>query len=270
MRALEAGADTLLMPADPDAALKAVVAAVESGRLARRRIQESVAKILAAKEKVGLDRKRSVDVEALGDVIDSPEATEKAEQVAARAVTLVRNGRNLVPLAAPQRACFVVMPENRSATEGQAFTEELHSHVAKAPVAVLDPAMTRDALEESIKKLSGCDTYVVAAFSSVAAYRGAIGLSGELPQILQSLIASRKPVLLIALGNPYLLRSFPDVAAYLATFSTAPPSETAAVQALFGEINITGHLPVSIPPLASYGEGLQLRALRAPLASQTQ
>ena len=73
MRALEAGADTLLMPADPDAAIKAVVAAVQSGRLTRQRIQDSVIKILAAKEKVGLDRKRFVDLEAIGDVVDSPE-----------------------------------------------------------------------------------------------------------------------------------------------------------------------------------------------------
>ena len=102
VRALEAGADALLMPTDPDAAIKAVVAAVESGRLTRQRIQESVVKILAAKEKVGLDRKRFVDLEAIGDVVDSPEANEKAQEIADRAVTLVRNAGNLVPLAAPE------------------------------------------------------------------------------------------------------------------------------------------------------------------------
>jgi len=263
VRALEAGADTLLMPPDPDAAMKAVVAAVESGRLTRRRIQESVAKILAAKEKVGLDRKRSVDVEAISDVIDSPEANEKAQEVADRAVTLVRNTHNLVPLAAPQQSCYIVMAESRYSSEGQAFAQEVRKRLPKSSLATLDPSMSRDAMEESVRKLSGCDSYAVAAFSSVAAYRGTIGLAGELPQLLQSLIASRKPVALIALGNPYLLRNIPDVAAYLATFSTAPPSELAAVRALFGEINISGHLPVSIPPVAQYGEGLQVRATRA-------
>src|SRR6185503_18145037 len=74
VRALEAGADTLLMPADPDAAIRAVVAAVQSRRLPRHRIQESVAKILAAKEKLGLDRKRMVGVESISEVVESPEA----------------------------------------------------------------------------------------------------------------------------------------------------------------------------------------------------
>ena len=65
---------------------------------------------------------------------------------------------------------------------------------------------------------------------------------------------------LIALGNPYLLRNFPTVTAYMATFSTVPPSEIAAVKALFGEIAIRGHLPVTIPGLANYGDGIALAA----------
>ena len=79
------------MPADPEAAIRAVVAAVESGRLTRQRIEESVVKLLAAKERLGLDRKRTVDLEAIGDTVDSPEANEKAREIAGRAVTLVRN-----------------------------------------------------------------------------------------------------------------------------------------------------------------------------------
>jgi beta-N-acetylhexosaminidase len=263
VRALEAGADALLMPPDPDAAIRAVVAAVESGRLTRSRIRESVVKVLAAKERVGLDRKRFVDVEAIGDVINSPEANEKAQEIADRAVTLVRNKEALVPLAAPERACYVVLAEGRYSTEGETFVQELRKRVAKAAVATLDPSMSREAMEQAALKLPQCDTFVVDAFSSAAAYRGTVGLSGDLPQWVQGLIASGKPVVFIALGDPYLLRSFPDVPAYLATFSTSRVSEVAAVRALLGEINITGHLPVTIPGLAQYGEGIQARATHA-------
>ena len=263
VRALEAGADTLLMPSDPDEAIKAVVAAVEGGRLTRQRIHESAIKILAAKEKVGLDRKRVVDLEAIEDVVDSPEASEKAQEVADRAVTLVRNGGELIPLVAPERACYVVMPENRLTTEGQVFLQELHKRLPRAPVAVMDPSVAREGVDDMIGKLSGCASYAVAAFTSVAAYRGTPGqLAGELPHALETLAASGKPVALVALGNPYLLRNFPAVTASLATFSNVPPSEVAAVRALFGEINIGGHLPVSIPGLANYGEGIQVTAKR--------
>ena len=263
VRALEAGADVLLMPVDPEAALKAVVAAVGSGRLTRRRIQESVVAILSAKERLGLDRKRLVDLEAIGDIVDSPEASERAQQIAARAVTLVRNDGNLIPLATPERACFVVMVENRYSSDGQVFTQEVRRRAPSAAVAFLDSSMPRDALEDALRGLPACQSYAVAAFATVAAYRGSVGLAGELPHALETLIASGQPVALVALGNPYLLRTFPGVAAYLATFSNVPPSEVAAGEALFGEIDIRGHLPVSIPGLANYGEGIQVRATRA-------
>ena len=260
VRAIEAGADTLLMPADPETAIRAVVAAVENGRIERARIERSVVKILAAKEKVGLDRKRFVKVEGLGDVINSPEANEKAQQVAERAVTLVRNQDGLVPLAAPERACFLVLAENRYANEGQTFSQEVRARLAHATVTTLDPSLSRADVDAALAHLTQCDTYVVAAFASVTAYRGSLGLEGDLPHAMETLAAAAKPVVLVALGNPYLLRSVPAVSAYLATFSNVAPSETAAVKALWGEIDIRGHLPVSIPGLAARGDGIQVKA----------
>ncbi len=262
VRAVEAGADTLLMPSDPDAAIRAVVGAVENGRISRHRVQESVVRILSAKEKVGLDRKRYIDLEGMGDVVDDPEANLKAQEIANRAVTLVRNTGNLVPLAAPDRACYVVISEGRYSTGGQTFAQAVRQRVTRASLATLDPSMSRQDLEDAINRLSSCDSYAVAAFASVTASRGSVGLAGDLPHAIEMLGATRKPVVLVALGNPYLLRNFPNVAAYLATYSNVPPSETAAVKALWGEINITGHLPVSIPGQAKYGEGIQVQATR--------
>ncbi len=259
VRALEAGADTLLMPADPDVAIRAVVAAVESGRLTRTRIRESVVKILAAKERTGLDRKRFVDLEGIGDVVDSPEDIARAQEIADRAVTLVRNTGNAVPLAALEGVCFVVMPEGRYSAEGHILLQEIRKRTRGASVTQADPSMSRETLDEAIAKLQTCDNYAIAAFSSGTSGVGT-GLSGELPHVIEALVASGKPVTLVALGNPYLLRSFPHVAAYMATFSTVPPSEIAAVKALWGEIAISGHLPVTIPGLANYGEGIQLHA----------
>ena len=82
VRAFEAGADTLLMPTDPDAAIRAVVSAVQGGRISLARLQESVVRILNAKEKVGLDRKRFIDLEGMGEVVDDPEANAKAQEIA--------------------------------------------------------------------------------------------------------------------------------------------------------------------------------------------
>ena len=263
VRAIEAGADVLLMPSDPDAAIRGVIAAVESGRLKRLRVQQSVVRVLEAKERAGLDRKSSVSLEGISDAVNSPEANDKAQEVADRAVTLVRNAPGLVPVAAPERARFLVFSEGRYSADGQVFAEELRKRLPQVAMATLDPTMSREGISEALARLPECDRYVVAAYSAVVAYRGTVGLGGELPHALDEMLASGKAVTLIALGNPYLLRDFPGVAAYLATYSTAPPAETAAVRALFGEIPIQGRLPVTIPGLAQPGDGLQILSRRS-------
>jgi len=260
VRALEAGADTLLMPADPDAAIRAVVSAVESGRLSHQRIQTSVVKILSAKERAGLATKRLVDLEAIGDVIDSPEANDKAQETADRAVTLLRNNENFLPLTAPDRACYVVLAENRYSIQGQTFMQEVRKRVKGATALTLDPSMPRTQIDDSLGKLTSCQGYVVAAFAQVGANRGSVGLLGDLPHAVETIASRGTNVALIALGSPYLLRSFPNLAAYVATFSSVPTSEIAAVKALFGEMQVRGHTPVTIPGLAKYGDGLQLAA----------
>ena len=129
--------------------------------------------------------------------------------------------------------------------------------------------MSREALEEAIRRLPACQSYAVAAFASVSAYRGSVGLAGELPHAVEALVASGKPVALVALGNPYLLRRFPRTWP-----RTWRPSATCRrrrwrrSKALFGEIDIRGHLPVSIPGLANYGEGIQVPATRAVAGCQ--
>jgi beta-N-acetylhexosaminidase len=55
-----------------------------------------------------------------------------------------------------------------------------------------------------------------------------------------------------------MIRSFAGASAYLTTYSSVAPSEVAAVKALFGEIPIQGHLPVTIPGIAKYGDGIQI------------
>jgi beta-N-acetylhexosaminidase len=92
----------------------------------------------------------------------------------------------------------------------------------------------------------------------VAAYRGSVALEGGLSGLVTGLIKSSAPVALISLGSPYLLRNFPDVSAYAATFSTSSTSEIAAARAILGEIPIQGKLPVSIPGLAKIGDGIQV------------
>lgn len=262
VRALEAGTDCLLMPLKADEAINAVVAAVASGRLTKQRIDESVIRLLTAKARVGLPKRKLVDVEDLSDVIQSPEADERAQNVADKAVTLVRNEGNIFQPANPDKTCTVVLAENRYGQQGRRLMEEIHRRGTKMKVTFLDAGMSKPSIDEAAQAAAGCGSIVIAAYASVGAYRGNVALPGEFTGFVNTLLAGNVPVTLISLGSPYLIRSFSNAKAYAATFSTTATSETAAVKAMFGEIPISGRLPVTIPGIAKIGDGIQLPASR--------
>lgn len=260
VRALEAGADLLLAPPDPEAAIDGVVEAVRSGRLSARRIEESVTRILEAKARVGLHRRRLVELESVGDAIGRPEDAELAARHAEAALTLVKNDGGLLPLTNPAGACFLLLTENRFGTQGRRMAEELRRRRPEVSLTFLDPALPEAELDAAASRAAACGGVVIAAFAGVASYRGEVGLPGNYNKLVEALLSGGKPVAMISLGSPYLLARFPGVAAYLATFSTTSTSEAAAVKALFGEIEIRGRLPVTIPGAARIGDGIQLPA----------
>jgi beta-N-acetylhexosaminidase len=260
VRAIDAGADVLLMPLNPEAVIRAVVSAIENGRLKKPRIDESVMRVLEAKVRVGITKKKLVDLDEISDAFASEEDVAQAQQASDRAVTLVRNEHDVLPLAGSAQSCLVVVVERRTSTAGTRMIDAYRKFAPKSQIAAVDASMNAAALAAVVGDTSKCSAIVVAAFSTVAAYRGTVGLGGELTPFVAKLTEGSVPVVVVAMGNPYLLSAFPKTAAYLAAFSSTPPSELSAVKALFGEIPIGGHMPVTIPGFSKYGDGIQVSA----------
>lgn len=257
VRALEAGNDLLLIPQDPRAAVRGVMEALRQGRLTQARIDASVLKILRAKLRLGLFRQRFVRIEAIPDALLDPGDIAAARTTAQRAVALVKNEGGVVPLDHREGACWFILSGSRFSTQGLGLADELRSRGIRGPV-LLDPSLPEAEFAAQAEKAASCGAIVAAAYVTVSAYRGSVDLGGGYPGFLKRLLATGRPVILIAFGNPYLLRTYPEVAAYLAAFSTARVSEEAAVRAVFGEAPVTGRLPVAIPGLATAGFGIKI------------
>jgi beta-N-acetylhexosaminidase len=268
VRAIEAGADVVLMPADPEACIRGLLAAVKSGRITQRRIDESVAKILLAKQRVGLYRSRTVSLDRLADRIKDTELQKMAQKAADESITLVKNDRAMFPVSNPADSCLVVLTEGRFSTRGQTLITELAHRAPAIKIYLANSTMPDEELSALAATAGKCKQIYIAAFVTVAAYRGSVALEGGLSGMVDSLIKSTHPVALMSLGSPYLLRNFPNVSAYIATFSTASTSEIALAKAISGVIPIRGRLPVSIPGLAKIGDGIEV-SRNAPAASQT-
>jgi beta-N-acetylhexosaminidase len=124
-------------------------------------------------------------------------------------------------------------------------------------------------MSEDVRAVDQAQTVIAAVFVVLPAgkamtAKGAITLtnsvvlndaSGTLLQAILDHAAQKTAVL--AMGNPYVAQDFPTIQNYLCTFSNASVSETSVVKALFGEIAIRGHLPVSIPNIAQRGARIE-------------
>ncbi|MGA3205885.1 MAG: glycoside hydrolase family 3 N-terminal domain-containing protein, partial [Bryobacteraceae bacterium] len=146
VRALDAGADVLLMPVNPEAVIRAVVAAIEDGRLKRARVEESVLRVLEAKIRVGITKKKLVDLDEISDALDSEEEAAQAQQASDRAVTLVRNEHDVLPLAASAASCLVVIVERRTSTAGTRMIDAYRKFAPQSQIVTVDASMNAAAL----------------------------------------------------------------------------------------------------------------------------
>jgi beta-N-acetylhexosaminidase len=276
VEAFKAGNDLLLIPADFGASYNAMLQAVRSGEITEDRLDRSVLKILKIKASLGLPKARLVDVNGLATVVGKPENLAFGQQVADDAITLVRDNGKLLPLKSEgtpkaglpyttteethNQTVGVVFSEDVRTDSGRAFAREFRVRVPDASVLYVDPRIAAGMSDEVLKAVDEAQAVVAAVY--VVPTAGKIGNSvamadatGALLQQLLDRAAEKTAV--VAMGNPYLAAGFPKIENYMCTFSNASVSEIAAVKALFGEIAIRGHLPVSIPGVAASGSGIE-------------
>ena len=280
--AFRAGNDVLLIPPDLDAAYRAMVAAVRSGEIPESRLDESVLKILRVKASLGLHKARLVDLSALDVAVGRPENFAAGQQMADDAITLVRQNGAVFPLKRAGTAAgglpyqkgeevrnhllVIVFSDDVRLEAGRALERRIKARVPDANVIYTDPQLSGVLADGVLHAAAEADKIVVAVYASPSAGKmvktdGAVQNSVSLPEesanlLRQILKTGAAKTMVVAIGNPYLAKDFPEVQNYLCTFSAAQVSETSAVKALFGEIEIHGHLPVTIPGVALRGEGI--------------
>lgn len=298
IEAVKAGEDMILLPADLDAAYKGLLTAVRSGEISEAQIDASVRKILLAKAEVGLNKARLVDLDALPKLVATPEHVAFGQSVADSAVTLVRDNGQVLPLkrtpmsgtSAPALAYHpqqeagtktlaVIFSDDIRTDSGRVFERELKARIPDARVIYVDPRIAGGTEEQILQAVDQADKVIAAVYLIPSAgkttrvqgvMQGSMGLSDDTADLLQKILAHAAPrTAVIAVGTPYIATSYPQVQTYMCTFSNATVSELSAVKALFGEIPIHGHLPVSIPEIAARGAGIE-RAAVAQSASWKQ
>jgi beta-N-acetylhexosaminidase len=261
VRAVEAGADVLLMPPVPDAAIAALEDAVKSGRISTARIDECVGRILEAKARLGLDRSKLVDIGWLNETFGRPEFEAQAQEMADRGVTLLRDSARLLPLDAtrPLRVLLVALSADPDACPGETIDAEIRARVDSLAVLRADTRFTGVSMLE-LPRPETYDMVIAALFVRVADRKGNVGFPEDQRAFVNQLIAAEKPVVIASFGSPYLIERFSNGKTWLASFSTNGVSQRAAARALFGQVAIAGRIPVTVPGTARRGDGLHVDA----------
>jgi beta-N-acetylhexosaminidase len=244
------------------AAVRALVEAVEHGRLLEERLDSSVLRILRAKEAMGLDWRRDVSIPEVGRTVGIPAHEAVAQEIADRSLTLLRNDRNLLPLLGTRsaRVFSVTFRRPSDLLAGRYLNAGLRARYPRLATAELDVNTPPELYGAIMQRARNSNLVVVSLYASVVTASGSVAIPEETVEFLQELSGSGVPHVVVSFGNPYLLSEFPDVQAYLLAWSSTEVSQRAVARALFGEIPIQGRTPTRIPPLFQIGDGLQIPA----------
>jgi beta-N-acetylhexosaminidase len=215
--------------------------------------------------------------------VGKPENLALGQQISDDSVTLVRDNGKLLPLkhlrtvqsGLPYQrveevrngTVVVVFSEDVRTEAGRTLERQIKSRISDANVIYVDPRIAAAMSDDILNAVDQAHTVIATVYivpTAGKAMQGANGLSNSVAlndasgTLLQKILehAAEKTAVL-AMGNPYLAQDFPGAQNYICTFSNATVSEISAVKALFGEIAIRGHLPVSIPNVAQRGAGIE-------------
>ncbi len=262
VRAIVAGADVALTPPELKASLDALEEAVNNNRLTRERVDESVRRILRAKHRLGLSERRTVDTTVVRSLVERPEALESARRVAEASITLLRDGRGLLPLDAKRAAtaAFVVVAADEDPEEGRTFVPQVRARAPGARVLRADPKTTAAEYDTLLSEATKAEIIVVAAFVKRAAGKGTVALPERQAEFVRRLASSGRPVAVVAFSGPYLVRQFPDATAFMVAYGIEDVAQAAAARVLFGDVPARGRLPVTVPGLFEAGAGIQTKS----------
>lgn len=262
--ALRAGDDLLLEigqtgvdsgKADLVTAYPAVLQAVRKGTIGKRRLDLSVERILRLKWKLGLAKHKLTNSARVPEIVGTPEHLAVADAVSNQSITLLKNSAGLLPLAENSGKNVLVTGFGQTTTA--TLAQDLTSRGLVPKVFVTGYSPTQAQITAAADAADSSDLVVLSTFN-------AWGSPTQI-QLVNAILTTGTPVVVAAVGTPYDIAYFPTASTFITGYDYQPVSLHALVRAMFGEISITGKLPVTVTKPSSsevlypFGTGIALR-----------
>lgn len=246
IRATEAGVDMLLLTNDLDAldmAYNALIHSLETGRISTATMTDSVQRILALKQWLAAQEQPDLSV------IRCFEHCQLAQEIANRAVTLVRDDAGLLPLRLPADARIAVIqpmfqnltPADTSSSEKLTLGRALRRYHPSVDEYLITHRPDESTIATFRHRIRQYDLVII---GTIEASR-----QREQADLVHALLDTAVPMISVALRTPYDLAAYPRAQTHACTYSIQEPAMQALAAALWGEIPFQGTLPVQIPGL---------------------
>jgi len=238
--AVIAGADAAMPLVEQRAALQALEAAFDDGRLSASRVADAVRR----SDRLDVALRRSIsDLERLPDATHAALAAE----VARRSLTRHSSGA-LLPLERSTSVAVIDFAGRRpSPIEEQLIggtVTTIASALADAGLRVTEVALSGESGSRSAERESALRA-AAAAEVVLCGTRDAY-LWEDDRRLVTELVAGDRPIILVALRNPYDLEVLPAAAEAIATYADVPASLRALAEALTGRAGFPGRLPANL------------------------
>ncbi|MCX4880954.1 MULTISPECIES: glycoside hydrolase family 3 protein [unclassified Streptomyces] len=242
--ALKAGVDQLLNPPDLAVAWNAVLKAVQDGELTEARLDESLLRILRLKARLRLFEQPYVSGRGVDRTVGTKAHLAAADRIAERTTTLLVNEGKLLPLSRRTHGKLLVVgadPASPSGTTGPptgVLAKALTELGFTATALSTGTAPSAATITKAVAAAREADAVVVATYN-VTAGNAQQTLAGQL-------VATGRPVVAIAVRNPYDVAQLPSVPAHLASYSWTDVELRAAARVIAGKAAPRGRLPVPV------------------------
>jgi beta-N-acetylhexosaminidase len=230
---------------------------VRGSRISEARLDKSVRRILEAKRNVGLDRDRLVNIDSIAAIVGDSDHVALAHRIAQRSITLAKDSLHVVPLrrTPPLRVLSITIANRPDLAAGVTFNAELARGATSLRAEYVDPMNPDLSIDRLVALADSADVTVVSSYLSQGSTVASTAAPANVLGLFHRLAQGGRPLVVVSFGNPYLLREIPEVPAYLLAWGPFPVSQRAAARALVGDEEITGHMPISIPPIVPFGAG---------------
>lgn len=261
VRAFLAGTDILEKPADVDAMLRGLKDAVRSGRISEERLNDSVRRQLAWKYELGLTKQKITPLDQIDRIVSNSESAALTDEIASKAVTLVRNDAGLLPLGRTAKIAVLGISNGFDGPETMnTLVNTLRQNGIKFTSAYLQENSTSEQLASARKAIDEADIVIAGLYGRVrSGAKNSVGIPENGAAILRDLLASDKKVIGISFGNPYILGGFPQMKTYVVAYGDMPSLQRASAHAILGMQDFSGKLPISLPGLYPRGTGISLK-----------